>query len=69
MMKRPGFELLETIFLQEGGSPSPEITILLLQELEDHYQKLEAAPDNSLSSNFWQCKMVGLTAPCYHSSV
>lgn len=65
MMERPGFELLETIFLQEGGSLSPEITILLLQELEDHYRKLQAAQDSSLCK-IWQCKMVGLTAPCYH---
>lgn len=65
MMKRPGFELLETIFLQEGGSLSPETTILLLQELEDHYQKLQAAQDSSWYK-IWQCKMVGRTAPCYH---
>lgn len=65
MMKRPGFELLETIFLQEGGGLSPESTILLLQELEDHYQKLQATQDISFW-NIWQCKMVGLTAPCYH---
>lgn len=65
MIKNSNSELLEINILEGRKNLSPEsAALLLLQELEDLCQNLQAAAHGRSRNRIYHCKMIGCTAHC-----